>query len=463
MMDIEFRKLDVGCGMHADETEEGDVRWISGDSVAAYENGIERGFSYYNVTLDVPAGTVDIHLYGIIAHIKGKKSHQIVEDGLTILEKLAHRGACGCDPKTGDGAGILIQLPHAFLKKEAAKLNVSVPNEGEYGAGLVFLPQEKDEREFCVNALNEAIREEGQVLLGWRDVPVVSASIGEVARSAEPVIRQIFVGRGAQVTDQDTLERKLLVVRKVAERKVAASEIQYKKMFYIVSLSSRTMVYKGQLMSEQLHPYFPDLADPEMVSALAIVHSRYSTNTFPSWDLAHPFRYISHNGEINTVRGNINWMHARETLLESPVFGEDVRKILPVITPGGSDSATFDNAVELLVASGRSLPHAMLMMIPEAWSGHENMDDKKKAFYEYHACLMEPWDGPASMVFTDGRSVGAILDRNGLRPSRYVVTKDDMVIMASEVGVLPVDPVNVLQKGRLQPGRMSRARHVTAR
>jgi len=391
---------------------------------------------------------------GFVAHIKGKKSHQIVEDGLTILEKLAHRGACGCDPNTGDGAGIMVQLPHAFLKKEAAKLKISLPSEGEYGAGIVFLPTDNDERAFCVAKLEQAIAEEGQVLLGWRDVPVVSESIGEVARSAEPIIRQIFIGRGKNVTDQDTLERKLLVVRKVAERLVSASEILNKKMFYIVTLSTRTMVYKGQLMAGQLHPYFPDLADPEMVSALAVVHSRYSTNTFPSWDLAHPFRYISHNGEINTLRGNINWMHARETLFESPTFGDDIRKILPVITPGGSDSATFDNALEALVATGRSMAHAMLMMVPEAWSGHESMDDEKKAFYEYHSCLMEPWDGPASMVFTDGRSVGALLDRNGLRPARYTVTKDDMIVMASEVGVLEIDPANILQNGRLQPGRM---------
>jgi len=391
---------------------------------------------------------------GFVVHIKGRKSHQIVENALTVLENLAHRGACGCDPKTGDGAGILIQVPHDFLKKECKTLSIHLPSAGDYGVGMVFLPQDKDDRQYCVAVLEETIKEEGQVLLGWRDVPVVSKAIGHVARSVEPQIRHIFVGRGPQVKDQAALERKLLVIRKVAERKIAESELPQKKMFYITNLSSSTLIYKGQLMSEQLHPYFPDLADPTMASALALVHSRYSTNTFPSWDLAHPYRYVAHNGEINTLRGNINWMHARETLFASELFGEDIKKILPVITPGGSDSAIFDNAVELLVASGRSLPHAMLMMIPEAWSGHESMDEGKKAFYEYHSSLMEPWDGPASMAFTDGKMIGAILDRNGLRPSRYVVTKDDMVVMASEVGVLPVDPKNVLQKGRLQPGRM---------
>ncbi len=391
---------------------------------------------------------------GFVCHLKGQKSHKIIEDGITILANLAHRGATGCDPLTGDGAGLLIQLPHEFSKKVAAKEGIKLPSEGDYGTGIVFLPHDKDERGFCVAALEQAITEEGQVLLGWRDVPVVSSAIGHVARSVEPMIRQIFVGKGANVKSQDALELKLLVIRKVAERKVSTSEIVNKKMFYVSSLSSRTLIYKGQLMADQIHPYFPDLADPDMVSALAVVHSRYSTNTFPSWDLAHPFRYIAHNGEINTLRGNINWMHARETLFSAPNLGDDIRKILPVITPGGSDSAIFDNALELLVATGRSLPHAMLMMIPESWSGHESMDADKKAFYEYHSCLMEPWDGPASMAFTDGRVIGAILDRNGLRPSRYIVTKDDFVVMASEVGVLPIAPENVVQMGRLQPGKM---------
>ncbi|MCG3206122.1 MAG: Ferredoxin-dependent glutamate synthase 1 [Elusimicrobia bacterium] len=391
---------------------------------------------------------------GFIVHIKGNKSHQIVEDGLTILKNLAHRGACGCDPLTGDGAGILIQVPHKFLKKEAAQINIALPESGSYGVGFVFLPIEKEERAFCLSTLEATVKEEGQKFLGWRDVPVVSHSIGHVARSREPIIKQFFVEKGPQVKDQVELERKLLVIRKLAERKVSESDLKHKDMFYLTSLSSFTIVYKGQLMSEQLHPYFPDLADKTLESALAMVHSRYSTNTFPSWDRAHPYRFLAHNGEINTLRGNVNWMHARETLLSSPLFGTDIKKLMPVINPNGSDSAMFDNAVEMLVAAGRSLPHAMLMMVPEAWSGNEAMSAEKKAFYEYHSCLMEPWDGPASMAFTDGKVIGALLDRNGLRPSRYYVTKDDRVIMASEVGVLPVDPQEVVLKGRLQPGKM---------
>jgi glutamate synthase (NADPH) large chain len=391
---------------------------------------------------------------GFVAHIKGKKSHQIIEDGIQILENLSHRGACGCDPLTGDGAGLLIQLPHEFLKAQTAKLNITLPQAGDYGAGLVFLPREKDEQAFCMGLFEKTIKAEGQVFLGWRDVPVVSSSIGEVARSREPIIKQIFIAKGASVSEPMKLELKLFVIRKLMERKILESDLAHKHMFYITHLSSRVMVYKGQLMAEQLHTYFPDLADKSMVSALAMVHSRYSTNTFPSWDRAHPYRFLAHNGEINTLRGNINWMHARETLLSSPLFGDDIKKILPIINPEGSDSAMFDNAVELLTLAGRSLPHTMLMMIPEAWSGNDLMDAEKKAFYEYHSCLMEPWDGPASMAFTDGAMIGAILDRNGLRPSRYYVTTDDLVIMASEVGVLPVDPKNVIQKGRLQPGKM---------
>ncbi len=391
---------------------------------------------------------------GFVADIKGRKSHQIIEHGITILENLAHRGACGCDPLTGDGAGILIQIPHEFLTKEGKKLNISLPACGEYGVGHVFLPADKAEQSECIQILEETVKAEGQTVLGWRDVPVMSSGIGWVARSVEPVIKQIFIGRGPKIKDQFCLEIKLLVIRKVTENKIHVSDLKNKKMFYITNLSTRTLTYKGQLMGEQLKPYFPDLADSSMTSALALVHSRYSTNTFPTWDLAQPFRFLAHNGEINTLRGNINWMHARETLLKSPLFGDDLRKILPVLTEGASDSAIFDNAVELLAASGRSLPHAMLMMIPEAWSGHETMDAEKKAFYEYHSCLIEPWDGPASMAFTDGKVIGAILDRNGLRPSRYVVTKDDLVVMASEVGVLPIDPKNVVTKGRLQPGKM---------
>ncbi|MCB4756398.1 MAG: glutamate synthase large subunit [Elusimicrobia bacterium] len=391
---------------------------------------------------------------GFVADIKGRASHQIIEDGITVLENLAHRGASGSDPETGDGAGLLIQVPHEFLKHECGPLNISLPGPGDYGVGLVFLPKDRSEQQVCLRTLKETVEEEGALVLGWRDVPVNSMAVGKVARSAEPGMKQVFIGRGSAVEDSAAFERKLLVIRKVTEKKISTYDLRHKKMFYITNLSSRTLIYKGQLMAHQLHPYFPDLADMRMTSALALVHSRYSTNTFPSWDLAQPFRYLAHNGEINTLRGNINWMRAREPLFKSDLFGDDIKKILPAITMGGSDSAIFDNAVEILVAAGRSLPHAMLMMIPEAWSGPEFMDEERKAFYEYHACLMEPWDGPASMAFTDGRVIGAILDRNGLRPSRYVVTKEGRVVMASEVGVLPIDPSQVLTKGRLQAGRM---------
>ncbi len=391
---------------------------------------------------------------GLVCRLSGEASHDIIEKALRILVNLTHRGACGCDPKTGDGAGILMQTPHAFLKARAGDVGIRLPDPQEYGAGLVFLPRDRDQRKFCTDAVEEVVRREGQQFLGWRDVPTNNAPLGTTARAVEPFIRQVFIGRGAGVRDAAQFERVLYVIRKVVERAIRESGLPEKKFFYIPSLSCRTMVYKGLLLADQVETYFPDLSDPLLASGLALVHQRYSTNTFPTWDLAHPFRFLCHNGEINTLRGNINWMHARQTMFRSDAFGHDMEKLFPILTPGASDSAILDNAVELLYHTGRSLPHAIMMLIPEAWQNHETMSDEKRAFYEYHACLMEPWDGPASIPFTDGRCIGAVLDRNGLRPSRYTVTKDGLVVMGSETGVLDIDPANVLQKGRLQPGRM---------
>ena len=390
---------------------------------------------------------------GFIVDLKGTKSHEIIRNGIKILENLTHRGACGCDPLTGDGAGILLQIPDKFLRKECPGIRIDLPKEGEYGVGLVFLPLNLEERNTIEEWFEHIIHEEGQTFLGWREVPHNSSKIGRVAASVEPEFKQIFIGLGKD-TPSENLEKKLYIIRKRIEKKVRESDLSQKSYFYICSLSSRTLVYKGQLMAEQLDLFFADLTDSNLVSALAMVHSRYSTNTFPTWALAHPYRMLCHNGEINTLRGNINWMHAREMQFISEEFGDDIKKIFPIIAPHQSDSATFDNALEMLVLCGRSLPHAMMMMIPEAYSGHESMSEEKKAFYEYHSCLMEPWDGPASIAFTDGRYIGAVLDRNGLRPSRYCVTKDDIVIMASETGVLSVEPERILKKGRLQPGKM---------
>ncbi len=388
---------------------------------------------------------------GFVANIKGERTHKIIEQGLTVLENLTHRGACGCDPETGDGAGMLIQMPDEFLRKVTRPIGVDLPPEGQYGAGLVFLPRDQAQRNFCENQFAKVASEEGLEFLGWRDVDVDESYLGRLARESAPHLSQIFIGSDGSL-DRDALEHKLLVVRKQVERRVAA-EASVTEMCYVASLSCRTLIYKGLLLPEQIPGYFKDLRDPDLASCLALVHQRFSTNTLPSWDRAQPFRYLAHNGEINTLRGNINWMHAREARFATPLF-EDPRKVVPVIEPNGSDSAGFDNALELLQHTGRSLPHSVMMMIPEAWQNHESMPEDKKAFYEYHACLMEPWDGPASIAFTDGRVIGAVLDRNGLRPSRYVVTKDGFVVMASEVGVLEIDPANVLYKNRLQPGRM---------
>ena len=391
---------------------------------------------------------------GFVAHIKGKKSHALIGQGLTVLRNLTHRGAVGADPKTSDGAGILVQLPDKLFREDMTKQGVKLPPFGQYGVGMVFLPREPASRLACEYEIERAIKDEGQVLLGWRDVPVDGSDLGESVRQVEPTIRQVFVGRGKGVTVTDALERKLYIIRKSAGHAIQALNLAHGKEFYVPSMSARTIVYKGMLLPHQVGEYYLDLKDPRMESALALVHQRFSTNTFPSWDLSHPFRMIAHNGEINTLRGNVNWIRARQGAISSPILGNDLGKIWPLIYDGQSDSASFDNALELLVMAGYSVAHAMMMMIPEAWENHALMDPSRRAFYEYHAAMMEPWDGPASIAFTDGRQIGATLDRNGLRPSRYVVTDDNLVIMASEVGVLPVPEEHIVKKWRLQPGKM---------
>ncbi|HTX24790.1 MAG TPA: glutamate synthase large subunit [Steroidobacteraceae bacterium] len=391
---------------------------------------------------------------GFVVDVKGRKSHRILEQGIEVLRNLDHRGACGCEANTGDGAGVLIQMPHAFLKEIARKTRLALPEPGAYGSGLVFLPRSPTKRRRLEEHFEHIVQSEGQIVLGWRTIPTDNSTLGETARSCEPFIRQVFIGRNSALADDMAFERKLYVIRKRAYSEIRTSTLDGAEHWYLASLSHKTIVYKGMLLTEQLTRYYPDLTHPAMETALALVHSRFSTNTFPSWDRAHPYRYLAHNGEINTLRGNINWMRAREALFESDLFGEDVKKIRPIVNPNGSDSAMFDNTLELLVLAGRSLPHAMMMMIPEPWSNHEHMDDARRAFYQYHSSLMEPWDGPASIAFTDGKKIGAVLDRNGLRPSRYYVTRDDLVIMASEAGVLELPPERILRKGRLQPGRM---------
>ncbi|MTJ81397.1 MAG: glutamate synthase large subunit [Telmatospirillum sp.] len=391
---------------------------------------------------------------GFVVDIKNRKNHDIVRQGLQILVNLTHRGAVGADPLAGDGAGILIQLPDALLRPEMTALGIDLPAEGSYGAGMVFLPQAPDLRAHCESIIADIITHEGQRLLGWRDVPVDSAILGASVRESEPVVRQVFVGRSADIADQDAFERKLFVIRKRISITIRGRLGDDAASFYIPSMSSRTMVYKGMLLAEQVGPYYRDLTDQRLVSALALVHQRFSTNTFPTWSLAHPFRMICHNGEINTLRGNLNWMVARRYAMQSDLLGEDLAKLWPLTFDGQSDSASFDNALELLVQGGYSLAQAMMMMIPEAWAGNPLMDEKRRAFYEYHAALMEPWDGPAAVCFTDGRQIGATLDRNGLRPARYLVTDDGLVVMASEMGVLPIPEERIVKKWRLQPGKM---------
>ncbi|MFH1640490.1 MAG: glutamate synthase central domain-containing protein, partial [Candidatus Omnitrophota bacterium] len=391
---------------------------------------------------------------GFVCDVKGRKSNSIVRQGLEVLTRLSHRGAVGADPKTGDGAGILIQIPHSFFEKECAKNGISLPAPGAYGVGLVFLPVNQREQKFCMHVFQKIVTQERQIFFGWRDVPLNNSIIGKTAQATEPVIRQIFIGRSENIKADLDFERKLYVIRKQIENIIRKSEIEQKAFFYITNLSCRTLSYKGLLMPGQLKDYFTDLEDNAIESAICLVHSRYSTNTFPTWDLAQPFRFLAHNGEINTLRGNINWMRARESILESKLFGNDIEKIKPVIMPGGSDSATIDNVFELLVLSGRSLTHTIMMLIPAAWEKHKLMDEKLRDFYLYHACFMEPWDGPAAIAFTDGSSVGAVLDRNGLRPARYIITKQGLVVMASEVGVLDINPADIAVSGRLEPGKV---------
>ncbi|GIZ53455.1 glutamate synthase-related protein [Noviherbaspirillum aridicola] len=402
-----------------------------------------------------PSNEHDACGVGFIAHIKGKKSHSIVEQGLLILKNLDHRGAVGADKLMGDGAGILIQIPDQYYREEMARQGVTLPPPGEYGVGMVFLPKENASRIACEQEIERAVLAEGQVVLGWRDVPVDSEMpMSPTVRAKEPVIRQIFIGRGPDIMVTDALERKLYVIRKSSGHAIQALNLLHGKEFFVPSMSARTVVYKGLLLADQVGLYYKDLQDERCVSALALVHQRFSTNTFPEWPLAHPYRLIAHNGEINTVKGNFNWMRAREGVMKSAVLGDDLRKLFPLIYEGQSDTACFDNALELLLMAGYPLAQAMMMMIPEAWENHTLMDDNRRAFYEYHAAMMEPWDGPAAMAFTDGRHIGGTLDRNGLRPARYIVTDDDLVVMASESGVLPIPESKIIKKWRLQPGKM---------
>ncbi|MGH8504608.1 MAG: glutamate synthase-related protein, partial [Stenotrophobium sp.] len=402
-----------------------------------------------------PANEHDACGVGFVAHIKGHKSHSIIEQGLLILKNLDHRGAVGADKLMGDGAGILIQLPDQLYREDMAKQGVELPPLGEYGVGMVFLPKENASRIACEQEIERAVHAEGQIVLGWRDVPVDrDMPMSPAVRAKEPVIRQVFIGDGHDITVTDALERKLYVIRKSAGHAIQALKLIHGKEYFVASMSARTVVYKGLLLANQVGVYYKDLQDPRCDSALALVHQRFSTNTFPEWPLAHPYRLIAHNGEINTVKGNFNWMRAREGVMKSAVLGDDLKKLFPLIYEGQSDTACFDNALELLVMAGYPIAQAMMMMVPEAWENHTLMDENRRAFYEYHAAMMEPWDGPAALAFTDGRYIGGTLDRNGLRPARFIVTDDDLVVMASESGVLPIPDSKITQKWRLQPGRM---------
>ncbi|HUX43385.1 MAG TPA: glutamate synthase large subunit, partial [Terracidiphilus sp.] len=400
-----------------------------------------------------PSNEHDACGMGLVASIRGDKSHDIIRKGLEVLINLTHRGAAGCDPETGDGAGILIQIPHVFFARECGELGIQLPEPGAYGVAMCFLPVDKQDRLQCEGIFERIAQEEGLAVLGWRDTPVNGDAIGREARASQPYIEQFFVARPAGM-EEDTFERLLYRTRRRTENEIFESDIESKEDFYIPSFSCRTIIYKGLMLAPQIEKFYFELANPLVTSALCLVHQRFSTNTFPSWKLAHPYRYVAHNGEINTIRGNVSWMNARQSVLKSTLYDEKIEDLFPIVVPGGSDSASLDNAVEFLFQSGRSLPHVMAMLIPEAWAGNPDMDEDKRAFYEYHASLMEPWDGPAAIAFTDGRVIGATLDRNGLRPGRYIVTKDDLVVLASEAGVIEIPAEDVRKKGRLQPGRM---------
>ncbi|MBN1622728.1 MAG: glutamate synthase subunit alpha, partial [Clostridia bacterium] len=388
---------------------------------------------------------------GAIVSIDGKKSHKVVMRALEILINLEHRGASGADAKSGDGAGILVQIPHLFFKKACSQLSIDLPDQGRYGVGMFFLPQETEKRQHCQYIFEQAVAREGQEFLGWRKLPLEDTCLGLTAGKSMPYIMQAFIRCSTDLETELDVERKLYVIRKQTENTLEREKMQG---FYIPSLSSRTIVYKGMLLAEQVRTFYKDLTHPSFKSAIAVVHSRYSTNTFPSWERAHPNRYIIHNGEINTLRGNVNWINARKSMLESDAFGNDLSKVYPIVNEDGSDSSMFDNCMEFMHLSGRSLAHVAMMMIPEPWSKDTTMDKAKRDFYEFNSCLMEPWDGPASIVFTDGTTLGAVLDRNGLRPSRYYVLKENILILASEVGVLDIEEDEILYKERLRPGRM---------
>src|SRR5215216_2644820 len=391
---------------------------------------------------------------GFIADIKGRSSHKLVEDALAILCNLEHRGAVGADPRAGDGAGILVQIPHKFFVRKAEEMDIVLPERGHYAIGSVFMPHDPEWRKVILDAYAEKIPQEGLTLLGWREVPHDNSSLGESVKPTEPCHMQVIVGRGSSIASEDDFERRLYILRKVISDAIYRKRDRRLSNYYVVSLSCRTLIYKGMFLADQLGKYYPDLHEPDFETALCLVHQRFSTNTFPSWPLAHPYRMVAHNGEINTLRGNVNWMAARQASVSSKLFGDDIKKLWPISYEGQSDTACFDNALEFLTQGGYSLAHAAMMLIPEAWAGNPLMDAERKAFYEYHAALMEPWDGPAAIAFTDGRQIGATLDRNGLRPARWLVTDDGLVVLASETGVLPIPEETIVEKWRLQPGKM---------
>src|SRR5215218_364535 len=401
-----------------------------------------------------PSNEQDSCGVGFIADMKNRKTHDIVEQGLSILHNLDHRGAVGADPKMGDGCGILVQIPHKFFAAECAKVGIWLPEESQYGVGHLFMPRDPEGFQLVEEIVTKAITDEGLQVLGWREVPVDSSDLGESVKATEPQHRQIFIGKGKGMDDAETFERRLFIARKVISNAVYDMKDARTAGYYPVSLSSRTIVYKGMVLVTQLRDYYLDLQDERFESAIALVHQRFATNTFPTWQLAHPYRMVAHNGEINTLRGNVNWMAARQASVDSELFGNDISKLWPISYEGQSDTACFDNALEFLVRGGYPLTHAMMMLIPEAWAGNPLMDEDRRAFYEYHAALMEPWDGPAAMAFTNGRQIGATLDRNGLRPARFIVTDDDYIVMASEVGVLDIAESKIVKKWRLQPGKM---------